>query len=83
MDYIEIENDEQIDDIQSNDYYDYYYEKFLINMDNIITNQNTIMNNQETVISQNETNNLFICSVLFVFCIFIIYYLVRNMIIIK
>ena len=81
---IEEENDEQlIENIQANDYYDSYYEKVLKNMDNIITGQNTVILNQETIISQYKTNNLFISSILFVFCVFLIYYLVRNMIIVR
>ena len=73
-------NENSVEDIQPIDYYD---DRILSNMNIIISNQNIIIKNQENIISQNTKNNLFCGSILFVFCFFIIYYFIRNMISVK
>lgn len=73
-------NKNVVEDIQPLDYYD---DRILSNMNIIINNQQIIIDNQESIISQNKTSNLFSGSILFIVCVFLIYYFIRNMIIIR
>lgn len=64
-------------------YYERYYEKILDNFNESLKNQNTIIGNQETII---ENNNFIIEGVhvlIFMFGLFVVYYLLRKMIIVK
>lgn len=65
------------------DYYDRYYEQMLEKSDNIIANQETIINNQYESIEQNSNILNSLNVVTFLLGIFLIYYLLRNMIIVK
>ena len=65
------------------DYYDRYYEQMLEKSDNIIAHQETIINNQYESIEQNSNILNSLNVVTFLLGIFLIYYLLRNMIIVK
>lgn len=85
---MEIDNSENIiaekeNELVSYDYTDRYYERILSDMENIKVNQETIIKNQDDIISKHSTSNLFSGATLFMICLFFVYYLVRNMIIVK
>ena len=75
------ENIDILDEVQPLDYYDRYYEQVLSNMNFIIEKQDTIISNQEICIKNYEDNLTLSSCMLFVFCVFLIYFLMRNMII--
>lgn len=65
------------------DYYDQYYEKMLTNSNTIIANQETIINNQYDIGKQNDTVITGINVIIFLVVLYVIYQLLRNMIIVK
>lgn len=64
-------------------YYDSYYEQMLDKTDNIIAHQETIINNQYEEIEKQEQILNISSGIIFIFAIVLIYYLLRNMIIVK
>ena len=65
------------------DYYDRYYEQVLENMDTMISNEQLIIENKQDIIEQNEQLLGFSSCILFTICVFLIYYTLRKMIIVK
>ena len=64
-------------------YYDSYYDQMLDKTDNIIAHQETIINNQYEEIEQHEQMLTISSGMIFIFAVVLIYYLLRNMIIVK
>ena len=64
-------------------YYDRYYEEILDNFNESLRNQNTIIGNQETIIKNNDVIIEGVHVLIFMFGLFVVYYLLRKMIIVK
>lgn len=79
-----VSNDLAVDSLAVTlDYYDRYYEQMLNKSDNIIAHQETIINNQYEEIDQNNNIIAGLHVLVFLTAIFVIYQLLRNMIIVK
>ena len=64
-------------------YYDSYYEQMLDKTDNVIENQELIIDNQVEQIELSNTIYSYCSVLIFLVSVFLIYYLLRNMINVK